>query len=75
MNTKVWYLPYFEGVYRTRMIETYANANARMVIMIIQRGGTDRDRQRRERQKKKKNRCSSYYFYYSKSLHLYRLSS
>ena len=25
------YLPYFEGVYHTRMIETYSNVNARMV--------------------------------------------
>ena len=29
MNTKVWYLPYF-----TRMIETFSNANARMVCMV-----------------------------------------
>ena len=34
MNTKVWYLPYFEGVYHTRMIETYLNVNARMVRMV-----------------------------------------
>ena len=34
MNTKVWYLPYFEGVYHTRMIETYSNANARMVRIV-----------------------------------------
>ena len=34
MNTKVWYLPYFEGVYRTRMIETFSYANARMVCMV-----------------------------------------
>ena len=32
MNTKVWYLPYFEGVYHTRMNETFSNVNARMVI-------------------------------------------
>ena len=32
MNTKVWYLPYFEGVYHTRMIETFSSANARMVV-------------------------------------------
>ena len=31
MNTKVWYFPYFEGVYHTRMIETISNANTRMV--------------------------------------------
>ena len=34
MNTKVWYLPYFEGVYHTQMIETFSNANVRMVSMI-----------------------------------------
>ena len=34
MNTKVWYLPYFEGVYHTRTVETYSNANARMVCMV-----------------------------------------
>ena len=49
MNTNVWYLPYFEGVYHTRMMETFAyfegvyhtrrietfvNANARMVNMV-----------------------------------------
>ena len=34
MNPKVWYLPYFKGVYHTRMIETYSNANARMVRMV-----------------------------------------
>ena len=34
MNTKVWYLPYFEGVYHTRMIETFSNVNARMVCMV-----------------------------------------
>ena len=28
MNTKVWYLPY------TRMIETFSNANARMIRMV-----------------------------------------
>ena len=32
MNTKVWYLPYFdEGVYDTWMIETFSSVNARMV--------------------------------------------
>ena len=31
MNTV---LPYFEDVYHTRMIETFANANARMVRMV-----------------------------------------
>ena len=32
MNTKVCIkLPYFKGVYHTRMIETFANANASMV--------------------------------------------
>ena len=34
MNTKVWYLPYFEGVYHARMIETFSNVNARMVRMV-----------------------------------------
>ena len=34
MNTKVWYLLYFEGVYHTRMIETFSNANARMLRMV-----------------------------------------
>mgnify|MGYP006905966932 CR=1 FL=1 len=34
MNTKVWYLPYFEGVFHTRMIETFTNANALMVRML-----------------------------------------
>ena len=34
MNTKVWYLPYFESVYRTRRIETFTNANACMVSMV-----------------------------------------
>ena len=34
MNTKVWYLPYFEGVYHTQMIETYSNANACMVCIV-----------------------------------------
>ena len=35
MDTKkVLYLPYFEGVYHTRINETFANANARMVRMI-----------------------------------------
>ena len=34
MNKKVWYLPYFKGVYHTRMIETFSNANARMVRMV-----------------------------------------
>ena len=34
MNTKVWYLPYFEGVYHTRMIETFSSANAHMVCMV-----------------------------------------
>ena len=34
MNTKVWYLLYFESVYHTRMIETFLNANARMVSMV-----------------------------------------
>ena len=36
MNTKVWYLPYSEGVYHTRMIETYFNVNARMVHTMLQ---------------------------------------
>ena len=34
MNTKVWYLPYVEGVYHTRMIETYSNAHACMVRLV-----------------------------------------
>ena len=34
MNTKVCYLPYFEGVYHTQMIETFSNANAHMVCMV-----------------------------------------
>ena len=34
MNTKVWYLPYFDGVYYTRMIETFLNANGPMVLMV-----------------------------------------
>ena len=34
MNTKVWYLSYFESVYHTRMIETFSNVNARMVRMV-----------------------------------------
>ena len=34
MNTKVWYLPYFKGVYHNRMIETFSNANAGMVHMV-----------------------------------------
>ena len=33
MNTKVWYVPYFAGVYHTRTIEIFSNANARMVRM------------------------------------------
>ena len=34
---KVWYfyyLPYVEGVYHTRVIETFTNANAHMVRMV-----------------------------------------
>ena len=34
VNSKVWYLPFFEGVFHTRMIETFLNANARMVRMV-----------------------------------------
>ena len=34
MNAKVWYLPYFKGVYHTRMIETFTNANACMALMV-----------------------------------------
>ena len=34
MITKVWYLPYFEGVYHTWMIETFSNANAHIVHMV-----------------------------------------
>ena len=30
MNTKLWYLPCFEGVYHIRMFETFSNANACM---------------------------------------------
>ena len=40
MNTKVWYLPYFEGVYHTRTIETFSDANARMVCMAHTMHGT-----------------------------------
>ena len=37
MNTEVWYLPYFEGVNHTRMInnETFANANANANARIV----------------------------------------
>ena len=42
MNTKVWYSPYFEGVYHTQMIETFSNANARMVhTMYIRNNGVN----------------------------------
>ena len=34
MNTKVLYLPSFVGVYHTRTIKTYLNANACMVHMV-----------------------------------------
>ena len=34
MNTKVWYLSYFEGVCHIGMIETYSNANACYVRMV-----------------------------------------
>ena len=34
MNTKVWYLPYFEGVYHIQTVETLTNANARMVRTV-----------------------------------------
>ena len=34
MNTKVWYLSFFEGVYHPQMIQTFVNANARMVRMV-----------------------------------------
>ena len=34
MNTKVWYLSYFESVYHTGMIETFSHANAHMVHMV-----------------------------------------
>ena len=34
MNKKVWYLPYLEGVYHTRMVETFADADAHMVCMV-----------------------------------------
>ena len=34
MSAKVWYLPYFEGVFLTRMIRMFANADARMVFML-----------------------------------------
>ena len=34
MNTNVWYLPYFEGVYHIQMIKTFSNPNARMVRMV-----------------------------------------
>ena len=32
MNTKVWYLPYFKGVYHTRMIKMFAKGS--MVHMV-----------------------------------------
>ena len=32
-----WNLPYFEGVYHTKMIETYLNVNAHMVLWFILR--------------------------------------
>ena len=35
MNTKVWYLSYFEGVYYTRIIETFSNVNVRMVHTMV----------------------------------------
>ena len=35
MNNNVWYLAYFEGVYHTRMFETFSNANAHMVHNFI----------------------------------------
>ena len=31
MNTKVWYLLYFEGVYHTHLIERYSKLNAHMI--------------------------------------------
>ena len=31
---KEWYLPYFEGVYHTQIIETFSHANAHMVRMV-----------------------------------------
>ena len=34
MSAKVWYLPYFEGVFHTQMIRMFANANAQMVRML-----------------------------------------
>ena len=36
MNIKVWYLPYFEDVCHTLMIEAFANANenTRMIRMV-----------------------------------------
>ena len=37
MNTKVWYLSLFEGVYHTQTIETFLNVNARMVHTNISR--------------------------------------
>ena len=41
MNTKVWYLPYFKGVYYTRMIEPFSVVNARMVRMVHTRYTTN----------------------------------
>ena len=35
MITKVWYLPYFEGVYHTRIVESFANANARLFHTML----------------------------------------
>ena len=40
MNTKVWYLSYFKGVYYTRMIETYPNLNASIVRMVHRKQST-----------------------------------
>ena len=33
-NPKVWYLSFFEGVYPSRMIESFSNTNARMIRMV-----------------------------------------
>ena len=34
MSAKVWYLPYIDGVFHTRMIRMLANDNARMARML-----------------------------------------
>ena len=38
MNTKVWYLSYFKGVYYTRMIEIYSRMVRMLHTMHVDRG-------------------------------------